>query len=144
MVKTRKCCLVSALPGVTYFKPIGIPLKFLTEAKLSVEEAEALRLKELQGLEQAAAAGRMGISRPTFQRVLASARKKVASAILNGKTIHIEGGNFQVTGLHFSCPQGHEWLKALGAEGDYSICPFCGEGGAPVTRPDDSNKEDGT
>jgi len=89
--------MVSALPGITYFKPAGIPLRFLQEVCLSVAQAEALRLKDVEGLEQAEAAVRMGISRPTFQRLVTSARKQVADALLNGKAIRIEGGNFQVT-----------------------------------------------
>ena len=105
LVRPRKCCLVAALPGATYFKPAGIPLRLLDEVRLSVEEAEALRLKELEGLEQTAAAKLMGVSRPTFQRILGAARKKVAGAILNGKAIRIEGGSFQLTGLERRCPR---------------------------------------
>jgi predicted DNA-binding protein (UPF0251 family)/predicted Fe-Mo cluster-binding NifX family protein len=96
MVRPTKCRLVSALPGVTYFKPAGIPLRFLREIRLSVEEAEALKLKDWEGLEQAAGAARMGVSRPTFQRILTIARRKVAEALLTGKAIRIEGGSFQV------------------------------------------------
>jgi uncharacterized protein len=96
MARPQKCRKVSALPGVTYFKPAGIPLRFLQEVCLTIEQAEALRLKDIEGLEQIQAAVRMGISRPTFQRVLTSARKQIADAILNGKAIRIEGGNFQI------------------------------------------------
>lgn len=103
MVRPLKCRTVSALPGITYFKPAGIPLRFLTEVHLSVEQAEALRLKDLEGLEQTQAAVRMGVSRPTFQRVLVSARKMVADALLNGKAIRIEGGNFQVMPITICC-----------------------------------------
>jgi uncharacterized protein len=103
MVRPQKCRTVSALPDVTYFKPAGIPLRDLEEVCLSVEEAEALRLKDLEGLEQEQGAEKMNISRPTFQRVLASARQKVADALLNGKAIRIEGGNFQVIPVTPSC-----------------------------------------
>ncbi len=103
MVRPKKCRLVAALPGVTYFKPAGIPLRLLDEVRLSIEEVEALRLKDVAGLEQAEAAGRMDVSRPTFQRILTAARKKVADALLSGKAIRIEGGSFQVTGLP-GCP----------------------------------------
>jgi predicted DNA-binding protein (UPF0251 family)/predicted Fe-Mo cluster-binding NifX family protein len=96
MARPFKCRRVSSIPGVTYFKPAGIPMRDLEEVGMSVEEAEALRLKELDGLEQEEGAERMNISRPTFQRILASARKKAADALLNGKAIKIEGGNFQV------------------------------------------------
>jgi predicted DNA-binding protein (UPF0251 family) len=61
----------------------------------SLEEAEAIRLKELEDLAQEQSAVRMNISRPTFQWVLESARKKVADALLNGKAIRIDGGNFE-------------------------------------------------
>jgi predicted DNA-binding protein (UPF0251 family)/predicted Fe-Mo cluster-binding NifX family protein len=91
-----KCRRVEFLPDVTYFKPAGIPLKNLEEISMSVEEAEALRLKDLEGLEQEKGAGKMNISRPTFQRVLASARQKIADALLNGKAIRIAGGNFEI------------------------------------------------
>jgi predicted DNA-binding protein (UPF0251 family)/predicted Fe-Mo cluster-binding NifX family protein len=96
MPRPLKCRRVEFLPGVTYFKPAGIPLKNLDEISMSVEEAEALRLKDLEGLEQEGGAEKMNISRPTFQRVLASARQKIADALLNGKAIRIEGGNFEI------------------------------------------------
>jgi len=96
MPRPPKCRRVAFLPGATYFKPAGIPLRVLDEVRLSVEEAEAIRLKDVEGLEQEEGAEKMNISRPTFQRVLASARQKIADALLNGKAIRIEGGNFEV------------------------------------------------
>ena len=87
---------VAFIPSVTYFKPAGIPLRVLEEVCLSVEEAEAIRLKDTEGLEQEQGAEKMNISRPTFQRVLGSARQKIADALLNGKAIRIEGGNFEM------------------------------------------------
>jgi uncharacterized protein len=103
MVRPKKCRLVDAVPGVTYFKPAGVPLRFLDEVHLSVEEAESVRLKDLKGLQQVEAAQKMGVSRATFQRVLSSARKKVADALLNGKAIRIEGGSFQLAIPRFPC-----------------------------------------
>ena len=106
MSRPFKCRRVAFMPGVTYFKPAGIPLRDLEEVCLSVEEAEAVRLKELEGLDQEQGAEKMNISRPTFQRVLASARKKMADALLNGKAIRIEGGNFEVSSLRCKCVNG--------------------------------------
>jgi len=80
---------------ITYFKPAGIPLRSLEEIKITFEEAESLRLKDVEGLEQNECAKKMNISQPTFFRVLNSARKKVSDAIVNGKAIRIEGGNFE-------------------------------------------------
>jgi len=84
------------MPGVTYFKPAGIPLRFLGENRLSIEEIEAIRLRDIERLEQVDAAKQMNISRPTFQRVLASARRKIADSLLTGKALRIEGGNYKL------------------------------------------------
>jgi len=115
------------LPNVTYFKPAGIPLRVLEEAQLSVEEAEAIRLKDLESLEQQDGAERMNISRPTFQRVLASARQKMADALLNGKAIRIEGGSFEMAFRQFKCRNGHEWEVPFETmiSAPPRLCPRC-------------------
>jgi predicted DNA-binding protein (UPF0251 family) len=113
------------MPEVTYFKPAGIPLRALEEVRLSIEEAEALRLKDLEGLEQEQGAEKMNISRPTFQRVLASARQKMADALLNGKAIRIEGGNFEMTWRRFRCRDGHEWELEKAVSEPPELCPTC-------------------
>ncbi len=84
------------MPGFTYYKPAGVPLRFLDEVCLSIEELESVRLKDLEDLDQEHCARRMNISRPTFQRVLGSARKKIAEALLKGKAIRIEGGAYEL------------------------------------------------
>lgn len=94
MPRPPKCRIVDQEPSVTYFKPRGIPLRNLDEVTLTVEGLEALRLSDVEGLDQDSAALRMGVSRQTFGRVLASARKAVAEAIVFGKGIRIEGGNY--------------------------------------------------
>ncbi len=127
MPRPPKCCRVEFLPDVTYFKPAGIPLRALEEVCLSVEEAEAIRLKELEGLEQEQGAEKMNISRSTFQRVLASGRQKIADALLNGKAIRIEGGNFKMAWHQFRCLNGHEWNVPFEemAGGPPELCPTC-------------------
>jgi predicted DNA-binding protein (UPF0251 family) len=87
---------ISSFPCVTYFKPRGIPLCELTESVLSVDELEAIRLTDLDGLYQEQAADKMGVSRQTFGRIIESARKTVADALINGKALKIEGGNITV------------------------------------------------
>jgi len=100
---------VGFIPRVTYFKPAGVRLDQSQEICLAVEEAEAIRLKDLEGLEQEECAQRMNVSRTTFARVLNSARQKMADALLNGKAIRIEGGNFEMAARRFMCVNGHEW-----------------------------------
>ena len=125
MSRPFKCRRVAFMPGVTYFKPAGIPLRSLEEVRLSLEEAEALRLKDLEGLEQEQGAEKMNVSRPTFQRVLASAREKMADALLNGKAIRIEGGNYEITHRRFRCQSGHEWEVETPTSIPPDLCPTC-------------------
>ena len=80
-------------PNVTYFKPRGIPLKELEEMTLSADELEALRLKHFLELDQTEAAEKLGVSQPTFHRVLLSANKKITEALIKGKAIRIEKRN---------------------------------------------------
>jgi len=75
-----------------YFKPAGIPLRELAEVVLGVDELEAIRLADLEGLYQEDAAARMNISRPTFGRLIAEAHRKVAEALVQGKALRVEGG----------------------------------------------------
>ena len=98
---------------------------------LGMEEAEALRLKDMLGYDQRVCAQEMGLTRPTFQRVLASARKKVATALAQGQTIIIEGGHFIMKNRVFECLDCKEtWEVAPCTEGGkhgYEIpCPKCG------------------
>ena len=127
MSRSPKCRRVAFLPEATYFKPAGIPLRYLDEVIVSVEEAEAIRLKDLEGLEQEQCAQNMSVSRRTFQRVLESVRQKIAEALLHGKAIRIEGGNFEMIMRRFRCIQGHEWdvpFEAMIA-GSPWLCPAC-------------------
>ncbi len=123
-VKWRK---VGLLPRVGYFKPTAVPLYMLEEVHLVVEELEALRLKDIEGLEQEECAQQMNISRPTFQRILNSARRKVADALVNGKAIRVEGGNFELIIRRFRCGNGHEWQVPFGSlvVAPQQVCPTC-------------------
>jgi predicted DNA-binding protein (UPF0251 family)/predicted Fe-Mo cluster-binding NifX family protein len=79
-------------------KPAGIPACELEEVVLGLDEAEALRLADLLGLYQEAAARSMGISRQTFGRIVETARRKAADAILNGKALRLDGGEIAIKG----------------------------------------------
>jgi uncharacterized protein len=90
MSRPKKCRCVGCNPQSLYFKPRGIPLVNLCEVSLELDELEALRLADYEGLYHEEAAKRMDISRATFGRVLDRARHKVAEAILEGKALKIE------------------------------------------------------
>ena len=126
MSRPPKCRRVAFMPGVKYYKPAGIPLRFLEEVSLSIEGLESVRLKDLEDLDQEQSAQRMNISRPTFQRVLESARKKIAEALLNGKAIRIAGGNYQTVALQLTCSNGHEWdIQWTSSTDTVPQCPTC-------------------
>jgi len=111
-------------PDVTYFKPRGIPMASLEEVILNVEEFEAVRLKDLEGLEQEECAKKMNISQPTFHRLILSARKKIAEAIVNGKAIKIEGGSFRMATQEERGRFGRGRGRA--GPGGFCVCPKCG------------------
>jgi len=96
MPRPRRFRRVWLEPNVTYFKPAGVRMINLEESILTVDEFEAVRLKDLEGLDEETAAKKMNISQPTFNRLVSSARKKIADAIVNGKAIKIFGGPYKV------------------------------------------------
>ena len=98
MPRPRRFRRVRFRPEVTYFKPRGVPMRSLEETVLTVDEFEAVRLVDLEGMDQEQAAKKMGISQPTLNRLLKSARKSMADGIVKGKAIRIEGGRYRITG----------------------------------------------
>lgn len=92
MGRRRKLRKIDFIPGVTYFKPHRVPLSALREMNLTLDELETIRLVDLEGLEQIAAAKKMKISQSTLQRILKEAHKKIAEALVKGKAIKVEGG----------------------------------------------------
>ena len=76
-------------PCACFFKPRGIPLRELDEVVLEKDEVEALKLHDVDELDHTASAKKMGISQPTFGRILDSAYKKIAKALIKGEAIRI-------------------------------------------------------
>jgi len=89
MARPIKIRRVTCVPAASYFKPVGIPLRDLDELVLGIDELEAIRLTDLDGLYQADAAEQMGVSRQTIGNILKSAHRKLADALLNGKALRI-------------------------------------------------------
>jgi predicted DNA-binding protein (UPF0251 family) len=129
----RRC--IQDLPKVTCFKPDGVPQWELESVLLTIDELEAIRLADKEGLYQADAAVQMNVSRPTFGRILEAAHKKVAEAIVDGKQLCIQGGVFR--SLCDSVPTdrpdicvcpgcGHELPHKKGEPCRETSCPHCG------------------
>ncbi len=89
MPRPRLCRKIDFNPNITYFKPQGIPMKNLEVVELTVEEMESYRLRHINNLEQKEAAKKMNTSTSTYQRIIYSAYKKIANALINGKAIKI-------------------------------------------------------
>jgi len=117
---------VEHIPEITYFEPIGSPPPGLAAVCLSVEELEAMRLVDLEELQQEQAAVKMGISRKALWTELQNARKKVAGALTSGRAIEIKGGNYMLDlKRKFECYNcQHEWEEAFGT-GRPDTCPAC-------------------
>ena len=90
--RPKHCRWIEKIPEITHFKPSGIRARRLEQVKLTVDELEAIRLADLESLYQEQAAEMINVSRQTFGRIIASAHKKVAEALVMGKSILIEGG----------------------------------------------------
>lgn len=131
MARPTKWRKIENIPTIPYFVPSEKDVAEVPENILKLEELEAIRLKDLEGLEQGECAERMEVSRPTFQRILLSAREKVADSLVNGKIIHIEGGNFTRNICPVRCLDcGREWMESYEnlesiKNGEYS-CSGCG------------------
>lgn len=96
MPRPRKLRCVRRHPVEAFYKPQGVPMSRLKGVVLPVEGLEAIRLADAEGMEQNVAAQLMDVSRPTFSRILADARKIVAEAITKGWAIRIEGGAYRI------------------------------------------------
>ena len=126
MSRPTKCRRIGFKPDYLFFKPAGIPGKKLEEIALTMDELEAVRLSDLEGLYHEDAAKRMNISRQTFGNTVISAHKKIADFIVNGKMIKIAGGNIEILKernfLCYACK--HEWSVPFGT-GRPQGCPSC-------------------
>ncbi len=90
MVRPRKCRCIRSRPSALYYKPRGVPLVELEEVSIGLDEFEAVRLADYEGLYQEDGAHRMKISRATFARILNEAHRKVAECLIKGKALRIE------------------------------------------------------
>jgi predicted DNA-binding protein (UPF0251 family) len=129
MARPINCRRVGFMPQSDYFKPRGIPLSMLEEVILTVDEFEAIRLADLENLYQEQAAEKMNVSRQTFGRIIDSAHKKVADALVKGKALKIEGGEFEMAAMRkFRCYDcQHSWELPYGT-GRPENCPSCKSG----------------
>ncbi len=125
MVKPRKKRNVLYPPKALYFKPQGRQPSNQPDVILTIDEYEAIRLADHRKLKQEEAAKKMNISRPTFTRLIESARNKIAQAIVNGRPIRIEGGDFIFLKNRIKCRScGYVWESKTSNTNQVN-CPSC-------------------
>lgn len=131
LARPTKWRKIDNISTISYFIPSDKDVSEVPTNIILLEELEAIRLKDLEGLEQEECAKRMQVSRPTFQRILLAAREKVADSLINGKAIHIDGGNYTRNICPVKCMDcGKEWMESYEnleviKNGEYT-CPDCG------------------
>jgi len=125
MVRPAKERKVEKPPKIKGMKPIGVPGNLLDKVSLSIDEYEAIRLSDHEGMDHKAGSEYMNISRPTFTRLIQSAHQKIADAIVNVKDIIIEGGNYSFSKILIRCLECNT-VSDIGTEHtDITICPEC-------------------
>ena len=129
MPKPKKNRFVQQPPAVAYFKPQGIPLFQIDQVVLAVDEFEAIRLVDYEGLHLEDAAKRLQVSRATCARIIDSAHHKIGTALTHGHAIRIEGGTFVLGKNRFRCRDcGCRWEIEIGdgtVPGGAVACPAC-------------------
>jgi uncharacterized protein len=124
-MKPKKVREVFLPPKVVFFKPQGKLLRDTKIINLNIDEYEAIRLADYEKLNHYESSKMMNISRPTFTRLLESAHNKISSAIVEGKGIKIEGGEFKFSGRVFQCNQCGQFQYLKNEEDSKRICSNC-------------------
>ena len=128
MPRRKQFRKVSKEPLISIFKPAGIPAKELEEIFISVDEFEAVRLADFEGMNQREASDVMHVSQPTFNRILTSARRKIAETIVRGIVLRIEGGEYVLPCdiRVFECEKCGNTIDAPLGQPRPRTCPQCG------------------
>lgn len=96
IMRPRKRRMVDFEHSARQFRPLSPEGQISEEVLLTIDELEAMRLSFLENLSQGEAAVRMEVHQSTFQRALKKALEKVTDALVYGKAIRIEGGDYRM------------------------------------------------
>jgi len=127
MSRPKKKRMIHQPPLHTSFKPVGVRMNALEQIALNLDELEAIRLTDYLGKEHSEAADEMEISRSTFTRLIEKSRAKVASFLIEGKHLNIEGGDIHFRDNILRCQHCGHMFKT-GFDETIKICPACGSG----------------
>ncbi len=139
MARPRIFRKISGKPEIRCFKPETDDLDSLEPIEVTIDEFEAIRLRDYHNVQQKKSAEIMGISQPTFHRILTSARKKISKALIEGNMIIIIGGEHISDKKKYKCDVcGFEWSNP---KKEYNKCPECSSENIEVTANDELSRE---
>jgi uncharacterized protein len=123
MPRPRRYRRILKDPQTRCFNPENEEIDVSNPIEIKIDEFEAIRLRDYLDIQQKKSAELMGISQPTFHRILTSARKKISEALIDGKKIAIVGEDYFTSKNRYICNDcGFEWIKH---DKTYEKCPDC-------------------
>lgn len=125
MPRSKSLRRLHDLPIIKGFRPLWIRANYRQSIVLLLEEYESLRLIDYERLSHEETAEKMNVSRPTVTRIYEKARKKVADALIEGRSLLIEGGEVQLTGTHYLCENCHHRFLVKEKVNGCLTCPEC-------------------
>jgi len=126
MPRIKALRTLQELPTVKGFRPLWMRPNYRSAVVMQLEEYEAIRLMDYENLTHEQAAEKMGVSRPTVTRIYEQARKKLATALVEGRSFLIEGGEIQLSGVHFYCEACQAKFSRSVQDSQITACPQCG------------------
>jgi predicted DNA-binding protein (UPF0251 family) len=126
MPRAKALRTLQELPSVKGFRPLWMRANYRQAITLKLEEYEVLRLIDYENLIQEQVAELMGVSRPTVTRIYDSARKKLGTALVEGRTFVIEGGDVQLAMKYYQCEDCQHRIEQHHKEEPPGVCPACG------------------
>ncbi len=125
MPRAKAIRTLQELPIIKGFRPLWMRLNHRSAVTLQLEEYEVLRLVDYEGMIHEQAAEKMQVSRPTITRIYEQARKKLATALVEGRSLLIEGGEIQLSGEHYLCEECQHKFVCSTPEQNATNCPSC-------------------
>jgi predicted DNA-binding protein (UPF0251 family) len=127
MPRPKKKRKIDNPPKMQGFKPFGIAVCDTSPIIMQYEEYETVKLVIYDELSQDIAADRMEVSRPTLTRIYNSALKKIGQAFVEGKSIIIDGGNFEFDKDWYKCKKCFKLIAGIGNHSKCGDCPSFGK-----------------
>ncbi|MDD2544395.1 MAG: DUF134 domain-containing protein [Candidatus Cloacimonetes bacterium] len=126
MPRNKSLRILHELPIVKGFRPMWMRPRYGQAVVLNLEEYEVLRLIDYEGKIHEEVAGMMKVSRPTVTRIYESARRKLSTALVEGRSFLIEGGEIMMKEQYFLCEDCQHRINLPVDEDTPGVCPACG------------------